>query len=300
MSRSSTAAGGLAPYAAVARSPFLLLPVTLVASGTGAAVHVGMADWWHAALALVGLLGAHVAVNALNEASDFKSGIDLRTRRTPFSGGSGTLPAGLLDYRAASRTGLAGGGVAIVIGLYFLIAVGWKLLPILVLGGLATFGYTGFLARAYVGELFAGLGLGALPVIGAALVQTGQYEPAAIAAGIPAFLMTFNLLLLNEFPDEEADREGGRRNLVILLERRDAALIFVMCSVLVPVWLVVAVALELLPRAALLATLPSLALVPALHWGLRTPDLPVPNAALGSNVIWNLSTNAVLAIALML
>ena len=32
----------------------------------------------------------------------------------------------------------------------------------------------------------------------------------ALAAGVPAFLMTFNLLFLNEFPDEEADRAGGR------------------------------------------------------------------------------------------
>lgn len=300
MSRSPVGGGGLAPYAAVARSPFLLLPVTLIASGTGAAVHVGMADWWHAALALVGLLGAHVAVNALNEASDFKSGIDLKTRRTPFSGGSGTLPAGSLHYTAALRTGLVGGAVAIATGLYFLVAVGWKLVPILAVGGLATFAYTGLLARIYVGELFAGLGLGALPVIGAALVQTGYYEPVAIAAGIPAFLMTFNLLLLNEFPDEEADREGGRRNLVILLERRDAALVFVMCCALVPVSLIASVGLGLLPGSALLATLPSLMLVPALRWALRKPDMPVPHAALGSNVIWNLGTNAILAITLML
>ncbi len=31
-------------------------------------------------------------------------------------------------------------------------------------------------------------------------------RPAAWSAALPAFLMTFNLLLLNEFPDEEADR----------------------------------------------------------------------------------------------
>jgi 1,4-dihydroxy-2-naphthoate octaprenyltransferase len=148
--------------------------------------------------------------------------------------------------------------------------------------------------------LFAGLGLGALPVVGTALVQTGRYEPAAIAAAIPAFLMTFNLLLLNEFPDEDADREAGRRNLIILLDRRDATVVYLMCVALVPVSLVSSVALGSLPRAALLAALPSLALMPAVRWGLSTPDRPVPHAALRSNVIWNLSTNAVLAIALML
>ncbi len=43
------------------------------------------------ALVLLGALAAHGAVNALNEYADYRSGLDLRTARTPFSGGSGTL-----------------------------------------------------------------------------------------------------------------------------------------------------------------------------------------------------------------
>jgi 1,4-dihydroxy-2-naphthoate octaprenyltransferase len=191
----------IAPYAGVARAPFLLLPVTLVAVGTSAAAYVGQVNWLHAGLALLGMLGVHVAVNALNEASDFKRGIDLKTQRTPFSGGSGTLPAGLLGPKQAVAAGLIGGAIGVAVGIYFLTIYGWKLVPILVIGAIAVFAYTDFLARSYVGEVFAGLGLGALPVIGTTLVQTGNYEPVAIAASIPAFFMTFNLLLLNEFPD---------------------------------------------------------------------------------------------------
>jgi len=80
----------LSAYAGVARAPFLLLPVTLVIAGTGAAAHLGLANWFRAGLALVGMIAVHMAVNALNEASDFRTGIDLKTQRTPFSGGSGT------------------------------------------------------------------------------------------------------------------------------------------------------------------------------------------------------------------
>ena len=40
----------------------------------------------------MGALCCHVSVNAFNEYYDFRSGLDARTRRTPFSGGSGTLP----------------------------------------------------------------------------------------------------------------------------------------------------------------------------------------------------------------
>ena len=90
---------------AVARAPFLLLPATLVAAGAGAAAYEGAADGWRTLAALVGLLGLHVAVNAFNEVSDYRRGIDLETRRTPFSGGSGTLPAGLLSPRAATMAG---------------------------------------------------------------------------------------------------------------------------------------------------------------------------------------------------
>jgi 1,4-dihydroxy-2-naphthoate octaprenyltransferase len=298
MNQSPTATMSFAAYAGVARAPFLLLPITLVAAGTGAAAYLGMHDWAAAGLALLGMLGAHTGVNALNEAGDYRSGIDLKTVRTPFSGGSGTLPAGRLSYRAALATGLTGGGIAVAVGLYFLVTVGWKLVPILAVGALAVFAYTEVLARLYVGELFAGLGLGALPIIGTTLVQTGSYEQVALAASLPAFFMTFNLLLLNEFPDEAADREGGRRNLVLLLGRRKAALLYALCGLAVPGWLIVAVLLRYLPTLALLAMLPSLLLVAPLKWAFRRSQEPVPHPALGANVGWNLLTNVVLAGAL--
>ena len=43
-------------------------------------------------LVLLGAVLAHAAVNLLNEYQDFRSGLDLITQRTPFSGGSGALP----------------------------------------------------------------------------------------------------------------------------------------------------------------------------------------------------------------
>ena len=40
----------------------------------------------------IGAISAHIGVNTFNEYADFKSGLDSLTRRTPFSGGSGSLP----------------------------------------------------------------------------------------------------------------------------------------------------------------------------------------------------------------
>ncbi len=284
----------------VARAPFLSLPVTLVACGAAAGAYAGRFSWLHTVLALVGLVCLHASVNALNEASDMRTGIDLHTQRTPFSGGSGTLPAGLMTHQQAQTFGLAMAGVGLVIGVYFLSEVGWALVPIIVLGAISVLAYTDVLARIGVGEIFAGLGLGLLPVMGAAIVQGGQLGPAAVAAGIPAFLMTFNLLLLNEFPDETADIAGGRRNLVLVLGRGGAALVYALAALATPIWIAVAVGLRLLPLIAVAGVLPSVMLAKPLRWAFGDPHQPVPPPALGANVAWNLATNSLLAVALFL
>ena len=291
---------GFKAYAAVARAPFLLLPLTLVASGAAAAAWDGSFLWSRTVLALVGLVSLHMAVNIFNEWSDMRTGIDLATERTPFSGGSGTLPAGDMSLRAALVFGLVCAGVGLVIGVWFLLEVGWVLLPIIIAGAVSVLAYTDVLARIGVGEIVAGFGLGAGPVIGAALVQGGGWSTAAVAASVPAFLMTFNLLLLNEFPDEQADREGGRRDLVILLGRRAAAWIYAAAGLATPLAIVVAVLLRMLPPLCLAAVLPSLLLVKPLRWILRDPGSPVPIPALGANVVWNLATNMVMALTLVM
>jgi 1,4-dihydroxy-2-naphthoate octaprenyltransferase len=292
------AMNGLAPWLGVARAPFLFLPVTLVASGAAAAAYEGAFGWGPTLLALVGLLLLHAAVNALNEASDLTTGIDLRTTRTPFSGGSGTLPAGRLSVRATRTFAYTCAVIGGLIGGWFALRLDLLFVLLMAAGAASVLFYSDFFARTGVGEIFAGLGLGALPVWGAAWVQGPPPGPAALWAGVPSFFMTFNLLLLNEFPDEEADRAGGRRNIVLMLGRRGAALVYATAALLTPVSIVVAVVVRVLPVHALVATLPSLFLVRPLRWALGDTREPVPIPALGANVVWNLATNAVLALAL--
>jgi 1,4-dihydroxy-2-naphthoate octaprenyltransferase len=290
---------GLKEFASVARAPFLLLPPTLVAAGAAAAAWDGSFSWARTLLAVIGLVSLHMAVNILNEWSDMRTGIDLETERTPFSGGSGTLPAGGMGSKTALVFGLVCSVVGLAIGLWFLSKVGWILLPIVLAGAVSVLTYTDVLARFGVGEISAGFGLGAGPVIGAALVQGGGWSAAAAAASIPAFFMTFNLLLLNEFPDEKADRGGGRRNLVILLGRKTAAWLYVVAGLATPAALIVAVILGALPALCLVAALPSLLLVKPVQWAVSDPSKPVPVPALGANVVWNLATNSLVALTLI-
>jgi len=286
-------------FAGVARAPFLLLPLTLVASGAAASAWDGHFSWLHTMLALIGLVVLHMAVNILNEWSDMRTGIDLETDRTPFSGGSGTLPSGGMGSQTALIFGLACAAIGLGIGIWFVPRIGTALVPIMIVGGVCVLAYTDLLARMGIGEIAAGFGLGAGPVIGTALVQDGNWSRAAIAASIPAFFMTFNLLLLNEFPDEQADRKGGRKNLVILLGRRPAALVYAAAAIATPLSIAIAVVIGWLPAFALVGTLPSVLLFKPLQWAAGDTDQPVPIPALGANVAWNLATNSFIAIGLV-
>ena len=293
--------GRIAAFLGVARVPFLALPVVLVALGTAAAVVDGAPfRWGRALLALVGLVALHVAVNVLNEVSDARTGIDQVTRPTPFSGGSKTIPQGRLSPRAALVFGLAMIAVGCAAGGWFLSTIGWSLVPFLVLGAVLVLGYTDFLARIGLGEVGAGLGLGALPVLGSALVQDGWIGPAAIAAAAPSFFLTFDLLLLNEFPDMEADRSGGRRNLVLSLGPALAAMVWAVAALLVPVTILAAIILGIFPGWAALGLLPSLLLARPLAWAVRGAPGEIPVPALAANVTWNLATHALLALGLAL
>jgi 1,4-dihydroxy-2-naphthoate octaprenyltransferase len=289
----------LAAYAGVARAPFLLLPFTLVAAGAAAAAYDDRASLSASLLALIGLVALHAAVNAFNEASDMRSGIDLRTSRTPFSGGSGTLPSGAIPVREAVGVGVAGSLIGLAVGVYFISRIGWwPLAAVMALGAIAVLIYTEVFARTGAGEFFAGLGLGLLPVVGTALVQRGTVGRAAWAAGVPAFLMTFNLLLLNEFPDEQADKAGGRLNLVLWCGRRRAALLYAAAAAATPLALLAAVGAGWLPPLALIGALPIWFAVPAMRWALSRPAEPVPIPAMAGNVIWNLATNSLVAAGL--
>ncbi|MFC1984813.1 hypothetical protein ACFLUW_00245, partial [Chloroflexota bacterium] len=69
------------------RPQFLLLSVVLAFLGTCIAWYDGAFHLDYALLAFFGLLLAHISVNVLNDYFDYRSGIDLETKRTPFSGG---------------------------------------------------------------------------------------------------------------------------------------------------------------------------------------------------------------------
>ncbi|NOZ77236.1 MAG: prenyltransferase [Euryarchaeota archaeon] len=285
------------------RPQFLLLSVVLVIYGTSIAVFQGYFNALHFVLALVGLTLMHISTNVLNDYFDYKSGIDLRTQRTPFSGGSGILPAGRLRPESVYRFGLASLALGLAIGAYFVFLARYpvagnqmQLAGIIVIGAVAVYFYNTHLSKLMLGEVFAGLGLGTLPVMGAYFVQTGFFSLEALIAAIPPGILTHHLLLLNEFPDAEADRIGGRRHMVILLGKKRAGQVYAVLLLFMYLWIIGAVGAGYMPVFALLALLTLPMARTAVRGALYDYDDPqkfIP--AQGANVMVNLLTQILLA-----
>jgi 1,4-dihydroxy-2-naphthoate octaprenyltransferase len=85
------------------RPQFLILSPILVILGMGMALYNGEFNALYFILAIIGLVLLHTSVNTLNDYSDFKTGIDLKVKRTPFSGGSGILPTKALSASAVLK-----------------------------------------------------------------------------------------------------------------------------------------------------------------------------------------------------
>ncbi len=121
------------------RPQFLILSVVLTFLGTSIAWYYGSFNIWYALLAGFGLMLTHGSVNALNDYFDYRSGIDLNVRRTPFSGGSGLVPEGKIALKLALLVGVVTSIVALGIGIFFVFVSGWQLIPLLVIAALLLF-----------------------------------------------------------------------------------------------------------------------------------------------------------------
>jgi 1,4-dihydroxy-2-naphthoate octaprenyltransferase len=291
------------------RPQFLLLAVLLVLHAAGLAFwKTGSIDVLRFVLCLVGLVLLHASVNVLNDWHDWeKTGIDKETPRTPFSGGSGLLPAGVMTPKGALGLGIGTLVVGCGFGFYLVwdtwraYGTPWPLLIIGLIGAFSVVTYTPLLTKVGIGEIFAGLGLGLLPIAGAYYVLTGRLDTAAWVSGIPAFLLTYNLLLINEFPDAEADAKGGRRHMVILLGKRGARWLYAGAEIGTYVAIVAGVVAGVLTPWALLGLAAGFFAFQAIRGaitGYDSMERIVP--AMGANVASCLGTNALLAVGYLI
>ncbi len=285
------------------RIPFLVLTPACLTAGLGSALYHG-APWSAGLFGLIlfGAVCAHVAVNTLNELGDFHSGLDFLTRKTPFSGGSGTLPENPQLAPAAAAIAWTAFGLTALSGLVLLLLTGPALFPIGLAGLLVILTYTPLCTRIpWAGLVAPGIGFGLLMVPGCQVVLAGEYSWTAFWASLVPFFLVNNLLFLNQFPDTEADRRVGRRNFPLLYGVRAAAYLFTFQLAAAYLVIVLAVILNVFPGTALLALLslpPALVLAAGV---LAYRDFAqIRTAHLALNTIITLLTPVLLGIGLMI
>jgi 1,4-dihydroxy-2-naphthoate octaprenyltransferase len=297
---------GVGIYFRETRPQFLLLTPACFSIGVGTAAWVkgGLSalPWGYVIIAFIGALCAHIATNVLNDYFDFTSGLDLKTRPTPFSGGSGILPRGLMSSGNALILGLVALGVTAAIGIFFWVVRGWGILPLGLVGILLVIFYSPWVTkRPFLCLIAPGLGFGPLMVIGTHYVLTGRYDFIALLASLIPGLLVSNLLLLNQFPDVEADASVNRRHILIIFGRTAGAWVYAAFALGAFVWVALAWIMGYFPAGTLLALL-------FLPLALATVKGVIQNAEqvkrlipyLGKNVIYTLAMPLLLGIGFMI
>jgi 1,4-dihydroxy-2-naphthoate octaprenyltransferase len=208
-------------------------------------------------LALLGALLAHISVNTLNEYLDFKSGLDLVTEKTPFSGGSGALPQNPDMAGTVLAIGVIAMTITLLIGSFFIWKYGSSIVPLGIAGLAIIVSYTKWINQHPLLCLVApGFGFGFLMVVGTQFVLQGEYTMLSwLIAAIPFFLVN-NLLLLNQYPDIQADASVGRNHFPIAYGIHRSNIVYGLFATATIVIIISYVLLGYLPALSLLALLP--------------------------------------------
>jgi 1,4-dihydroxy-2-naphthoate octaprenyltransferase len=154
-----------------------------------------------------------------------------------FSGGSRVLVNEVLPAWFSILLGYGCLAGAILVGIYIYLQYQTDLRTLL-LGGLGIFfgffysskpfrwSYHGF------GEILIGFCYSWLPIATGFFLLTGFFSPQIFLLSIPVGLSIFNVILINEFPDEEADRAIGKKNLVVRFGKERMGDLYIGLSIL--------------------------------------------------------------------
>ncbi|MCK9197757.1 MAG: prenyltransferase [Syntrophales bacterium] len=187
---------------------------------------------WYFSLVIVGVTVHHIGLNMVDDVYDYLHAVDRLhgEEKNPYTGGSGVLTGGLLTARHVLSAAIICYLVGAVIAIYLTIAVGWPILIFVAIGVFSSvfytmppirYGYRG------LGELSLFINFGPVICLGAFYVQTRStaWEPFMISL-VPGFLM-WSMIVINEIPDYEEDRQSGKLNLVARVGRKRGVVLYV-------------------------------------------------------------------------
>jgi len=286
------------------RPSFLILSPICVFLGTSTALATqGTVDSTVLILIVIAALCAHISVNTLNEYADFKSGLDLITIKTPFSGGSGALPGQPAMVNRVLAVGLITLSITSAIGIYFINSHATLVLPIGIIGIIGIviiMTYTKWINRwPFLCLIAPGLGFGVLFVVGTHLVLTGVNSIAPWLAALVPFFLVNNLLLLNQYPDIRADKSIGRNHFPIAFGARTSSYVYGVFFISAYSAVLIGVYYGYFPSLSLIAVIPVALSIYSLSGALKyAENIGTHTQYLGVNVVATLLTPLLLAISI--
>lgn len=221
-----------------------------------------------------------------------------------FAGGSGVVQRGLLPRRAPLYGSVV--SLLLAIGTSLVLQLGYRTgpwtVPFCVIGLLGGFFYSARPVRwvsTGLGELWIAFCYGWLPVAVGCYLQTGRVLALVHWLACPIGLSIYNVILLNEFPDYQADLSASKNNLTVRLGRVNAARLYGLVSL--GSWVAMLLSVRAgVPTRAMWMYLPVLALSLALVFLVmqgRWQDRAALERLCAANLIVNLGTTAVYVIA---
>jgi 1,4-dihydroxy-2-naphthoate octaprenyltransferase len=241
------------------RAPFLTVTIIPVLLGTAMAIKTGVQfNGLMFSAVLAGFILLHLGTNVLNDYFDDINGTDRVNKEFvfPFTGGSRLIQTGVLKPKEV----LIEAVVFFVLGSVLLLYVSYfKGVYISILLGISLFAGIFYTAPPFkwahrgLGEFLIFLGFGPIMVSGAYYALTGIVSSAAFIVSIPVGLLASAIVDINQFPDYEADKKTGKRNIVVRLGRKNGRIFYEITVLLAYTVIVVAVVLKIIPAWSLIS-----------------------------------------------
>ncbi len=213
---------------------FHFIPPSFLPAIVGGIVAWAITGEFHSGYFLLAVLGVtvnHIGLNMTDDYYDYRHSVDQAKERekNPYSGGSGTLTSGLIKPEQMAVAFRLCYFITIFIGLYLAFMRGWDVLIFGVFGLSCAYFYTAPPVRyGYhgFGELSQLINFSITIGLGAFFVQAGTLSWEALWVLLPLGFMMFAMITINEIPDEEDDRLGNKRTLVVIFGAKTAVWLY--------------------------------------------------------------------------
>jgi 1,4-dihydroxy-2-naphthoate octaprenyltransferase len=216
-------------YIRALRIPFLAGSIAPVLIGASLAYAQGFFLLGNFIAALTGVASLHTAANLINDYYDSKGSDAINIRVTPFSGGSRAIQEEGLSAGAVKNMAIFFLFIALLTMIWMIITERPLVVPIGLAGLLIGWAYSTpplqLMSKGW-GETIIFFAFGPLVTLGAYYAITGAMTLDSFLLGIPQGFLITGVIWINEFPDYEADKSVGKKNLVVRMGREKAMYLY--------------------------------------------------------------------------